>query len=222
VPSEDAGPLREALGRLDSYDWLVFTSANGVRHVAPYLEPLLAEREGPSRLPVKVAVVGPRTAQTCRELGLDIDFMPARYTVESIVAEFPESVEGKRLLLLRAREANPDLPSGLAKAGAEVEEIAVYRTEPATDNAQKLKDLFADGKVDVVTLMSSSTVRSLMDQLGSKASEMLAGSCIACLGHITASTFQELAGRPPDVVAKTYTMQGLIEALAETQERQRS
>jgi len=219
APTEDVAPLRDALRHLDSFDWLFFTSANGARIVAPHLKPILAEVGGAHDLKPKVAAVGPRTAQECEALGLEIAFMPKQYAVESIVKEFPEEVAGKRMLLLRAREANPALPEGLRKGGAEVEEIAVYGAEPVKADAPRLRRMLADGEVDVVTLMSSSTAQRLVDLLGQDAPAALHNVHVACLGHVTAKTFHLLTGREPDTRASVYTMQGLIEAMIEDLER---
>ncbi len=215
VPVEDTKPLRDALSRLNSFDWLIFTSANGVREAAPHLEPLLSASPPPGLSAVKVAAIGPRTAQVARELGLDVAFIPSQYAVEAIVEEFPEDVKGLHMLLLRAQEANPALPEGLRSRGAEVEEIVVYRVEPVTDDAQKLRDIFSARRVDIATLTSSSTARSLIALLGEDADQLLRGVCVACLGHVTAQTFREMTGRPPEVQARAYTMGGLVEAIIE-------
>ncbi len=217
VSVEDTTPLQDALNRLSSFDWLIFTSANGVRAVAPHLEPLLSAAPRNSPSVVKVAAVGPRTAQVARDIGLHVAFMPARYAVEAIVEEFPEEVLGRRMLLLRAQEANPALPEGLRSRGAHVEEIAVYRVEPVTTDAEELRKMLSSGRVDVVTLTSSSTVRGLIRLLGNDAAKLLGDISVACLGHVTAQTFQQMIGRAPDVQARTYTMNGLVQAIMELQ-----
>ena len=217
VPLEDEGLLQDVISRLDSFDWLFFTSANGVRIAEPYLGAALSPSATPVKQRVKVAAVGPRTAQVCRELGFEIAFIPDEYAVEAIVEQFPEDVEGKRILLLRAREGNPALPNGLRARGAIVEDIPIYSAEPVDADPAQLREMLGEKKVDVVTLMSSSTARSLVSLLGKDASAILQGVCVACLGHVTAQTYRELTGRTPDVQAGVYTMQGLIQALVNTQ-----
>ncbi len=226
VPEEDTSALLDALQRLDSFDWTIFTSANGVRAVAPYLEKHVGRRPSadrpksavggrPTWAKVRVAAIGPRTAQVARELGFDVAFVPTQYAVEAIVREFPEDVKGRRILLLRAREANPALPHGLRKRGAEVEEITVYHVESVDAGDEELRKMLNSDRVDIVTLTSSSTVRSLLRLLGDDAREVLRGVRVACLGHVTAQTFQQMAGRTADVQAREYTMKGLVRAIIE-------
>ena len=123
---------------------------------------------------------------------------------------------GKRILLLRAREANPALPKGMRARGAIVEDIPLYSAEPVDADAAQIRQMLVERQVDVDTLMSSSTARSLIGLLGEDASAILQGVCVACLGHVTAQTYCELTGRAPDVQADVYTMQGLIQALVNT------
>ena len=214
VPNEDIGPLHEAIRQWKSFDWLIFTSANGVRTAVPHLKSVLPETGWPC---IKVAAVGPGTAQVCRELGLDVSFIPRQYAVEAIVKEFPENVAGQRMLLLRAQEANPALSKGLRANGARVEEIPAYRVEPVADNAGRLIGMLRAGEVDVITLTSSSTVQGLIGLLGEDSPQLLHDICVACLGHVTAQTFQEMTGRAPEVQARVYTMEGLTQAIIEWQ-----
>ncbi len=214
VPTPDTASLEDAVNRLDSFDWLFFTSANGVRTVAPYLKKALSQARASGRFPVKIAAVGPRTAQECEELGLDIAFMPRQYSVEAIAREFPETIAGRRMLLLRAREANPALPEQLRAGGAHVEEIAVYSAEPTDADAAQLRKLLSNGNVDIITLMSSSTVRSLANLLGDDMAQLRKKNIqVACLGHVTAQTFKQATGHAADIQADIYTMQGLIQAI---------
>jgi len=215
VPVENDGPLREAMSGIDSFDWVIFTSANGVRLADEALRALPSSREGglASRLRgVKVAAVGPGTARAARELGLDVAFVPKRYSAGSLAEEFPEKVEGLRVLLLRAEEASPALGGGMRRYGAHVEEVAVYRVEPLKDNGE-LRRMLEGDEVNVITLTSSSAVRSLFKRAGKSAREAMNNVQVACLGHVTAGTFRELMGRDPDIRARMYTMAGLVQAM---------
>jgi len=219
VPTEDTKPMEDALASLESYDWLFLTSANGVRTVAPYLKPIITAAGGGMKLNLKVAAVGPRTAQVCRELGLQVDFIPKEYSVDAIAREFPDDPKGKRMLLLRAKEANLTLPASLKESGAEVEEITIYRAEPVATDGDKLRALFTEDQVDIVTLMSSSTVRALAALLGDDAAQILEKADVASLGHMTSDTYKQIIGRAPEIQASVYTMQGLIQAIIDNIER---
>jgi uroporphyrinogen-III synthase len=201
APPEAEGPLDQAITRLSSYDWTIFTSVNGVEHFWARLETLAA------RFPsVKVAAIGPATAMALRQRGVEIRLMPAEYRAEAILDEIGD-VAGQRILLPRADIARPALAEGLRSKGAQVDEVPAYRTVPAVPPPSAFDALRAG--VDVITFTSSSTVRNF--------SALTAGleygdPLIACIGPVTAATAREL-GLRVDVVAKVYTIEGLLEAL---------
>ena len=96
-----------------------------------------------------------------------------------------------------------------------MEEITVYHVESVDAGDEELRKMLNSDRVDIVTLTSSSTVRSLLRLLGDDAREVLRGVRVACLGHVTAQTFQQMAGRTADVQAREYTMKGLVRAIIE-------
>ena len=137
VPPQDWAPLDEAIDRLDIYDWLVLTSVNGVN----FFFDRLYERGKDVRAMgnLRTAAIGPATAKRMRDFGLKSDIVPETYRAESIIEAFEkESMEEKRVLLPRAKEARPILPVEIRKMGATVDEIAAYETEQARDNVDVL------------------------------------------------------------------------------------
>lgn len=223
VPAELGGPLDDALARLAAYDWIVFTSANGVICTAERLA-ALADRSAASsardwtatgqtgdllrsRLGrCRVAAIGPATAAALRALGVHVDLVPGQYRSEAILQEIG-SVAGLRILLPRADIAPPDLARGLRGRGAIVDEVAAYRTVP-TRPAEDRFDALRNG-VDVVTFTSASTVRNfvaLTDGLD------YGDPVIACIGPVTADAARAF-GLRVEVVARDHTVQGLVEAL---------
>lgn len=187
----DPPELDAALARLATYDWIVFTSRNGVEAVFRRLAAL----EGP-----RVAAIGPATAAALRARGVEPDLVPPRYIAEAVLEALGD-VRGLRFLLPRADLARRLLADGLRARGAFVEEIAAYRTKPAsTPNA----DL---AHADAVTFTSSSTVRSFCQQ-----NRIPPGTKVVCIGPITAATAQKL-GVTVTHVADEYTEDGLIAAL---------
>jgi uroporphyrinogen-III synthase len=212
APPEPGGPLDQALARLSSYDWLIFTSVNGVecfwaRLAAPAaLEALAA---GPVRFPAaKVAAIGPATAAALRRRGVRVCLVPAEYRAEAILDEIGD-VAGQSILLPRADIARPALADGLRARGAQVDEVPAYRTVAATPAAAAFDALRAG--VDVITFTSSSTVRNFVAQT---AGLSYGDPLVACIGPVTAATAREL-GLRVDVVAGEYTIDGLLEALDE-------
>lgn len=212
VPPEDWSPLDAAIDQIGSYDWLVFTSANGVS----FFFERLYEKDKDVRVlkDVSTAAIGPATAKRLRDFGLNSDIIPETYQAESIVEVFKqEPMNGKRVLLPRAKEARPVLPVELRKMGAIVDEVAAYQTEQARENVDMLVKCLEEGSIDVLTFTSSSTVRNFKALLPPDRFESLIdGVTVASIGPITADTAREL-GFKVDIMAQDYTIEGLCEAI---------
>lgn len=212
----DFAPLDAAVKNLSSYDWLLFTSVNGVGIFMERSRALQIDLTAFSGL--RVGAIGPATARAIEECGGSVSFVPSSYRAESILAEIGE-VSGKRLLLPRAELARPVLAVGLREMGALVDEIPAYRTAPGP-GTKVLAELLQAGEVDAIAFTSSSTVRFFYEglrTLGMTAAEMqrlLAPTAIVCIGPVTAGTAEEI-GLHVDVVAEEFTIDGLIAALVE-------
>lgn len=212
VPPEDWSPLDAAIDNLGTYDWLVFTSVNGVS----FFFERLYEKDNDVRAlkDVSTAAIGPTTAKRLRDFGLKSDIIPETYRAESIVEAFKQQpMNGKRVLLPRAKEARPVLPVELRKMGAIVNEIAAYQTEQARENVDVLIRRLEEGSIDLLTFTSSSTVRNFKALLPPERFEsLIEGVTVAAIGPITAETAREL-GFKVDIMAQDYTIDGLCEAI---------
>lgn len=210
VPPQDWEPVDQAIHQLESYHWLIFTSANGVRF---FLERLQALGYKPRHLEqVHKAAIGPATASALEQHGLPVDFVPAQYLAEAIAEGLGDKVRGQRILLPRADIARKDLSRLLRARGAHVEEVIAYRTQPAPLKPAQLQGLFQK-KPDIITFTSASTARHFAGLLqGSQ--ELLRGVTVACIGPITARVAGE-AGLPVHIVAREHTLEGLITAIAQ-------
>ena len=210
VPPETWELFDAAVGRSGAYDWLVLTSANGVRFTQLRLGELgldIRALRGP-----RVAVIGPKTAAEAESAGLRVALCPERYVAESLVAALGgEGLRGSRLLVLRAAEARDALPALAAEQGAEVDAVPVYRTVPVTEPDPRALTLLERGEIDVVTFASSSAVMAFAGVVGSARA---AGATLACIGPVTAETAARL-GLPASVVAREHTIEGLVAALVE-------
>ncbi len=198
------------------YDWVVFTSANGVAALAETLR----ERHQDLRVlgRAKIAAIGPETARAAERHGLWVDYVPPRYVAESVAEAFPEAVFGKRLLIPRAKEAREVLPDLWRAAGATVDVVPVYETLPDLDGIERLRGRIAEGALDIVTFTASSTVKNLLKGI---TAESLRSLTLAAIGPITAATLRE-AGLEPKVEAEEHTVEGLVTALREAFLDQRS
>ncbi|MBW1897103.1 MAG: uroporphyrinogen-III C-methyltransferase, partial [Deltaproteobacteria bacterium] len=212
VPPQDWAPLDEAIDNLHTYDWLVFTSVNGVGF---FFERLYEKGKDVRALKdIRTAAIGPATAERLGDFGLKSDIVPETYRAESIVEAFEkEPVEGKRILLPRAEEARPILPVELRKMDAVVDEIVAYRTEQAHENAGLLIKRLEEGSIDLITFTSSSTVKNFKALLPQdKFEELMKGVTIASIGPITSDTAKEL-GFKMDIEADEFTIPGLCSAI---------
>jgi uroporphyrinogen-III synthase len=216
APLADNSALDAAIARLVAYDWLIVTSVNGVHTLVARMAELGADQAALQRL--KIGAIGPATAQALAKHGLRAEFMPSAYVAEAILAEIGD-VAGQRILLPRADIARELLAAGLRERGAQVDEIAAYRTVPGDGAAELAKHIEANA-VDAITFTSSSTVRYTLDgleQIGiqrEKAITLLNQTAIICIGPITAATARA-EGLRVDAIAQQFTSDGLVAALKE-------
>ncbi|MBU0698867.1 MAG: uroporphyrinogen-III C-methyltransferase [Pseudomonadota bacterium] len=212
VPPQDAEPLERAIERLSSYDWLVFTSVNGVNF---FFERLFAKNKDVRALHnMRTAVIGPATGARLLAFGLTSDIVPESYRAESVVEAFAaEDIKGKKILLPRAKEARPVLPVELTKMGAVVDEVTAYETQTAGDHADHLLSRLKAGTIDLLTFTSSSTVKNFQALLSPGSPKLLMKDItVAAIGPITAETAKKL-GFKVDIIAESYTIPGLCEAI---------
>ena len=212
APPDDWEALDRAVQRLSDYHWLVFTSVNGVGFFFKRLFELGQDVRALHH--IRTACIGPATEKRLKDFGLTCDILPESYRAESVVEAFQhQEITGKKILLPRAREARPILPEELSRMGAVVDEIPVYVTRIAEDNRATLLDRLTEQRIDCITFTSSSTVRNFKKLIPEAAfKQLLAPVTIACIGPITADTAKEL-GFDVHLVADTYTIPGLVDAL---------
>jgi uroporphyrinogen III methyltransferase/synthase len=208
APAEDPEPLRQAAARAGTFDWIVFTSANGVERFWY----ALAEQRCDARAlgGVRVCAIGPATAAELERRGVTPDLVPDQFVAESAVRALLDAsrVRGERILIPRAAVARPVLPDALRQAGAEVVEVAAYTTVQDGSGAEQVRAMLARGEVDAVTFTASSTVTSFVELVGADVGR----AKVASIGPVTSATAREL-GLAVDVEAAEYTTPGLVQAL---------
>jgi uroporphyrinogen III methyltransferase/synthase len=207
-PIEDYGPLDRAIGCLSSYDWIIFTSANGVRF---FLERLDRSATDLRALRAQICTIGPATLRAVEGLHLKVDLMPEEYVAESLLAAFPtRELAGKRILLPRAAVARDLVPAELRRRGAHVDVTAAYRTVIPDGAADRAREIFTESrKPDWITFTSSSTVTNFIQAAGRRALESVRA---ASIGPVTSATARKL-GIDVSVEANPHTIDGLIQAI---------
>lgn len=216
VPPTQLQELSDAILGLNAYDWLVFTSPNGVSWFFNYFFKGFDDLRDIGG--VRLAAVGPATAAKLRDLHLKVDVIPEEYVAAKIVKALTdyESVENLRICLLRAETANPELPKALEALGAIVDDIACYRTVPETDDAAGAWATLLQEGADWITFTSGSTVESFharfnLPELLRKFGRMRTAS----LGPETSKALAALGVRPA-LEAKMHTLDGLVNALVQS------
>jgi uroporphyrinogen III methyltransferase/synthase len=212
-PLPDYGEVETEILALQHYDWVVFTSVNGVKHFFRVLGEIGLDARVFGGL--EVAAIGPATADALRGRGINPDFVPDKYVAEHVVQGLlDKGVSGKRVLIPRAKVAREVLPEELSGAGAEVRVLPVYETTLAEKSAEPLKEKLAAGEIDLITFTSSSTVENFFSLL---APEELKGYQdrvkLAAIGPVTAETLASF-GFTADIQPEDYTIPALVEALA--------
>ena len=208
-------PLDAALKSIAEYDWLILTSVNGVEALAARMKHLRVSPKKFQRL--KIAAIGPATRAEIESLGLKVDVVPLRYIAESVVESLKGKVEGKRVLLARAKVARDVIPRELRRMGARVDVVEAYETVVPSSSRARLRSIMKDPKrgPHIVTFTSSSTVRNFVALLGGRGRPPhtgLEGTLFASIGPIPSATLREL-GLPVHIEATEYTIPGLIQAI---------
>jgi uroporphyrinogen-III synthase len=214
-PPEDWGPLDDALQDLETFHWIVFSSANGVRAVERRLQRLGSQLV--HRPPgVRIAAVGRKTAALLEDLGASADFVPPEYVADSLIEHFPVSGWGLRLLLPRVQSGGRTvLAEAFSAAGSRVVEVAAYETRcPASIPTAALQALESDA-LDALTFSSAKTVthtcRMLQDSFGPSWRERLQAVRLISIGPQTSSRCRALLGRV-DGEAEPHDLAGLVDA----------
>ena len=214
-PPDGGRALQQAIARLAVYQWIVFTSVNGVERFFAQL--FASQRDVRALGMLRVAAIGPATAERLRGYGIVADIVPEEFRAEAVVAAMTEQLKpGQRVLLPRAVQARAALPDGLRQLGAVVDVVPAYEAVRADVDADGLRRQLAAGEIDLVTFTSSSTVTNLLEVLGEAVWPPAVKT--ACIGPVTAQTCKN-CGIRPDVVAACYTVEGLVQAIREDAEQ---
>lgn len=197
----DYSALDSAIARLETYDWLIFTSVNGVKSFTARLD---ASARDLRALKARICAIGSATAAAVESLHLKADVVPDEYVAEGLIEKLAvENLAGTRILIPRAAVARDVLPVELRRRGAVVDVVEAYRTE-VPESVPEWK-----APVDWVTFASSSAVKNFLALVGR---ERLEGVRIASIGPVTSAAVRQ-HGLEPDVEARPYTVEGMVEAI---------
>ncbi len=216
VPVFDSLEIKRAMQEIDTYQWLVLTSQNGVDSFYVMTQKYGIELKN---LHLNVAVVGPATAAKAREYGLKVRLIPRQFTGKSLIQSLREEVvKDSNFLVIQGDLASHSLVFELEKLGAKVRSVVGYKTIEEVSDVGRLKELMRKKEVRGVTLMSGSAVRAISRAIGV---EGLRENLLICIGPATAKVVEEIGGGSP-IVAQEQTVEGVVEAVLEVLQRTRA
>lgn len=199
-----------AIENLSDYQWLIFTSTNGVER---FFNRLNSKQLDARAIRGKVAAIGVSTANALRSYGVLADLIPVEFRAEGIFELMQDMVKpGDKILIPRAKVAREILPQKLRELGAIVDVVTAYQTVSGDVDKDALKAMFVNNEIDLVTFTSSSTVTNLLDILGEDGAKMISSVKTACIGPITMLTCEDHK-ITPTIVAEEYTISGLVESI---------
>ena len=210
--------LDEAIEHLYGYDWLIFTSVNGVEYFFQRLK--VRDRDVSDLDELKVCAIGEATADKLRDLHVHVDVIPEEFKAEGVFSALErfvggtQALQGLNVLIPRASVARDYLPKALEQAGARVDVVPAYRTTLPADLDRGRVAAMLSGSADCIAFTSSSTVKNLARLFDTEdLSGALAGVIIACIGDITATTAAEY-GLQVKIQPQQFTVSDLARAIA--------
>jgi uroporphyrinogen III methyltransferase / synthase len=214
VPPASWDELDKAFGELESYNWIIFTSANAVRFFMERLSSL--GRDIRMLKGINICAVGPKTAESLGSYGLRADLIPAEFKAEGVLAALGGvNIKGLRFLIPRAKIAREIIPEKLKQLGASVTVAIAYENVKPMADVERTKKLLEEKKIAAVTFTSSSTVHNFVEMIGQKEYKaLLNGVTVACIGPVTAKTAEEY-GMKVDVMPQEYTIPAFVDALVQ-------
>ncbi|UCD35914.1 MAG: uroporphyrinogen-III synthase, partial [Nitrospiraceae bacterium] len=193
VPPEDWSELDRAIGRIDGYHWIIFTSVNGVRFFFQRLQD--KDRDIRDLKGVRLCAVGTKTASAIRKYGIKVDLVPASFNAEGLIDAFSQAnaggLKGVRILLPRAETAREEFPRRVRELGGEIDVFTAYRTVAPEIHGKRLKRFLKEGKISIATFTSASTFNNFLSIMGSDALNLLKDVAIAAIGPVTARSVEK-------------------------------
>jgi uroporphyrinogen III methyltransferase/synthase len=213
---DNKGPLDRALASIGTYTWIIFTSVHGVTYFSKRFHELRINRDVLKKL--KICAIGPATGSALKELGFEVNLVPARFVAEGVVEALGKycggmkGLAGSRILLPRAKTARDVLPLALKEAGAHVNIVTCYQTVKAELNGETIRRLTAEVP-DLIVFTSSSTVKNMLELLGhTMGKNILRKATVAAIGPITADTVASYDKRV-EIVPQESTIASLIQSI---------
>jgi len=217
VPPDDWTELDRAIEKIDSYNWLVLTSVNGVK----FFFRRLIERERDIRdlKGVRICAIGTKTAEEINKHGIKVDLIPKQFNAEGLVEAFMEAnnserLDGVRILLPRAQDARAVFPEKIKELGGEIDVFTAYKAEKPATHGKRMKRFLKEGKITIATFTSAATFNNFMEIMGEDAIGLLKDVTIAVIGPVTAKAVEK-AGLKVGIMPEEATVEAMVNAIKE-------
>mgnify|MGYP003879389761 CR=1 FL=1 len=227
MPPESTKDLDTSINSIVSYDWIIFTSRNGVKYF--FRRFFEKDRDIRELSGIKICAIGTKTAEEVRKYGLKVDLMPDEFRAEGLIASFTnlggtrsfrsgrkrqhaKPFKGMRFLLPRAEKAREIFPEEIKKLGGEIDTPVTYRTVQPESRGKRLRRFLREGRVSIATFTSAATFHNFRSIMGEDADEYLKGVSIAAIGPVTAQAIEK-AGLRADIVPKEATVEAMVDEI---------
>jgi uroporphyrinogen III methyltransferase/synthase len=212
---ESWGALDECIkniGKGDYYEWIIFTSANGVRYFFRRLMDLAGDVRDLKG--IRICAVGVKTASEINKSGIRVDMVPGEFNAEGLIKSFTEmgGIKGKRFLMPRAEAGREVLPEKIRELGGRIDVPPAYRALKPELRGKRIKRFLKEGKITIATFTSGATFKNLMEIMGDDAEALLKGVSIAAIGPVTKKTIEK-AGLKVDIMPVEATIEAMVEEI---------
>jgi len=215
VPPESYKELDESIDKIETYNWIIFTSANGFKY---FMQRLLdKERDIRDLKGVRICAIGTKTAETIKNYGVKVDLIPKEFTAEGLIEAFSQqstvnSLKEMKFLLPRAEVAREVFPQKVRELGGEIDTPAAYRAIKPEKHGKRLKRFLKEGRISVATFTSAATFNNFVDIMGEDAIEILKDVTIAVIGPVTAKAIEK-AGLKVSITPKEATIKAMVDEI---------
>jgi uroporphyrinogen III methyltransferase/synthase len=217
APPENYDELDSAIKKIEAYNWIIFTSGNGVKY---FLKRLMEKDKDIRDLKgIRICAIGTKTAEEIKKYGIKVDLIPEEFNAEGLIEAFlkiqnsklkKQSLKGIKILLPRAEKAREIFPEKVRESGGEIDVPAAYRAVKPEMHGKRLKRFLKEGRISVATFTSASTFDNFMEIMGADADELLRDVAIAVIGPVTAKAVEK-AGLKVEIMPETATIEAMVE-----------
>lgn len=210
VPPENYEELDESIDKITTYNWMIFTSRNGVKYFFKrFLDKDMDIRELKG---IKICAIGTKTAEELKHYGLKVDLVPDEFRAEGLIQSVQDfegsKLKGLRFLLPRAEKAREIFPEKVRELGGEIDVPVTYRTIKPEHRGKRLRRFLKEGRISIATFTSAATFNNFREIMGNDAEDLLKGVTIAVIGPVTAKAIEK-AGLRVDIMPEKATIEAM-------------